>query len=226
MNTSFKSIDGRSYEIDEVGAIHQTDPKRFVYDADYASIYDTPAYQRQSDLLQAMRLGFVVGVHGHRFSTQVPVTLLDYGYGNGAFLKFAHQYGDQFKLFGLDINGVDVPGIQIVESIDQVEDHIEVITFWDCIEHIQDWSFLYKLPCTTLVVSLPFCHVRTQGIEWFNNGYIHRKPDEHVHHFDRYALKNTMFKYDWHEVAWSTHEDIVRKSKHGLPNILTMAFKR
>jgi hypothetical protein len=35
-----------------------------------------------------------------------------------------------------------------------------------------------------------------------------------------------MTSLGWKEVAKSSHEDIVRKSAHGLQNILSMAFKR
>ncbi len=219
MSTSFESH-GRQYAIDDNGAVHQTDPKRFIYDQKYVGIYDTPEYLRQSEILQAMRLGFTLAAHGY---TDSRPSLLDYGYGNGAFLKFASKH---LKfVFGHDIAGVELPGIKTFDNLNELE-FVDIITFWDCLEHIHDLSFLQDLRCETVIVSLPWCHIRKEGKAWFDQDYHHRKPDEHVHHFDRNSLLLTMAAHGWKMVAVSTHEDIVRVPKNGLPNILTAAFKR
>lgn len=209
---------GFSYETDENGVICQVHPLPFKYDAAYSGIYDTEAYCRGNETLQALRLGFVLAAYGK------PVqSLLDMGYGNGAFMRFALQ---SIKwVGGYDITGVPVPlGCYVVE--DFMKTPANVITFWDCLEHIHDISFLRWLPQQTLIVSLPYCHINTEGQEWFDTKYKHRKPNEHVRHFDERSLVRTMASYGWGAVANSGHEDIVRKSEHGLQNILTMAFKR
>jgi hypothetical protein len=205
----------RQYEIDDMGVINQTDHKPFKYNEDYAAIYDRPEYTRQSEILQAMRLGFACAAHG-----RVIQSLSDCGYGNGAFIKFAKQYIPY--VYGFDVTGVPVEGCYIVPELVKSD----VLCFHDTLEHIADLSFLKDLPHETIIISLPFCHLLTEGVAWFENKYKHFKPDEHLHHFSPLSLANLMNKYGWKEIARSTHEDVIRKSAHGLPNILSMAFKR
>lgn len=206
---------GRKYEVDRFGVINQLDPKPYVYDAQYVSTYDTEEYRRQSDILQALRLGFVQAAHGR------PVELLlDYGYGNGAFMKFAKQVIP--TVMGYDLTDVLVDGCFVMPRIMNAD----VITFWDALEHIPDLSFLRDLQAETIVISLPYCHFHTEGLEWFNNKYKHRKPDEHLHHFNEFSLANLMSFYGWEKVAVAGQEDIVRVSAHGMQNILSMSFKR
>lgn len=216
---------GRQYEIDELGVINQIDAEPFVYDAKYVSTYDTEAYRRQSDILQALRLGFVIAAHG-----KTPQKLLDWGYGNGAFMKFASQ---QIRnVYGYDVTGIQVEGCTVFDNQMITRDDYDVITFWDALEHIPDLDFLSTLWRTkTIVISLPYCHLFALGQKWFDEKYKHRKPDEHLHHFTPTSLANLMEKYGWVKVASSTHEDIVRVSTYGegiykLPNIITMAFKQ
>ena len=207
---------GYEYQIDGYGAIHQLNPQPYVYDQTYVSTYDTEDYKRQSDILQALRLGFAIGAHGRK-----PQSLLDFGYGNGAFMKFAKQHIE--TVLGYDVSGVQVQGCKIVDKLEKAD----VITFWDALEHVQDLLFVEYLPCQTVVISLPYCHFPTnKDLSWFDDEYKHRKPNEHVHHFNPVSLKLTMQRFGWSQVATSTHEDIIRKSTHGLDNILTMAFKR
>ena len=202
---------GRSYGIDQHGVIHQLDAKPYVYDAGYVATYDTEAYRRDNDKLQALRLGFIIGAHG-----SIPHSICDVGYGNGAFLKAASIIQVRY---GKDVTGVEVEGVELTDKYPPCD----VITFHDCLEHIPDLSFVKDLRCKTLIVSLPWCH-RTG--EWFDEDYKHRKPDEHLHHFNFQSLARFMDSMGWKYTAVSSHEDIVRRSTHGQSNILTMAFKR
>jgi hypothetical protein len=216
---------GTQYGTDEYGVIHQMNPQPYTYDAAYVSTYDTPEYQRQSDILQALRLGFVVGAFG-----RVPRKLLDFGAGNGAFMRFAIQ---RVKIvFGYDVAGAGVPGVfsdlhTAYTAFDGRE--FDVITFWDALEHVPDLSFVRDLPCKMVVISLPWCHYAALGQQWFDNEYYHRKPSEHLHHFNYESLEAFMKSCGWNKVADSDHEDIVRKPRYSnkhISNILTMAFKR
>ncbi len=208
---TFRTSDGVEYLKDQHG-IHQVNPKPFTYDANYCATYDTKQYREGNELLQALRLGFVIGAHGG-----VPESLADIGYGNGAFL---YRCKDVIpKLYGKDVSGVVLKFIETVWNYPKCD----VVTFWDCIEHIQDWNFLYDMPCETICISLPFCHF--DSVEWFDT-WKHRKPNEHVHHFNDKTLTEKMARYGWHPVASSKHEDIVRIGVDDKQNILTMAFKR
>lgn len=206
---------GRQYATDQFGVVNQLDHRPFIYDDKYCSTYDTEAYKRQSELLQALRLGFVTAAHGREVNT-----LLDCGYGNGAFMTFAKQHVPY--VYGVDVTGINVPNCYIMPEFVKAD----VTTFFDAFEHIPDLSFIKELHTETVVISLPWCHLLTEGVEWFETKYKHFKPDEHLHHFNEHSLAALMSHYGWQSIALSSHEDIVRKSAHGLKNILSMAFKR
>lgn len=202
---------GYQYVLDDYG-IHQINPEPFVYTPQYVKLYNKLKYRRGQEVLQSLRLGFVIGSHG-----SVPQLLCDVGFGNGAFLYRCK--GVIPTLYGKDISGVEVP-----KFVERVWNYVpcDVITFHDVLEHIHNLSFLQDLPCNTVVVTCPYCHFFSA--EWFDK-WKHRKPNEHLHHWDRNTLTQQMGKYGWKSIAVSTHEDIIRKGKDE-PNILTMAFKR
>ena len=207
---------GRQYEVDKFG-VHQVDHKPFVYDKDYAGIYDSHEYVRGSEILQAMRYGFICSAHGRPINS-----IMEVGYGNGAFIKFVKRMNHSLIINAYDVTGVHIDGIFIQDRIVNAD----VITFWDVIEHIPDLSFIKDLPHETICISLPYCHFMTEGKEWFENDYPHIKPDEHLHHFNELSLSFLMDSLGWTSTAIANHEDGIRKTKHGLWNILSMAFKR
>lgn len=205
----------RKYESDKFGVIVQKDHRPYVYDAKYSDTYNKPEYKQNAKVLQAIRLGFVIGSHG-----KVPDTIMDAGYGAGDFMLFAKQIIPY--VYGTDVTGVMVEGCYVLPEFIKAD----VLTMWDVLEHFPNLDFVRDLPYETICVSLPYCHIMTEGVEWFNAQYKHRKPDEHIRHFNEHSLRAMMDHYGWKCVAVSGHEDIVRKSTHGLQNILSMAFKR
>lgn len=208
-------INGHHYYKDAFGVIHQATPEPFTYDKAYTDIYNTPEYEANSRLLMGMRLAFVQAVHPKSFG------LLDIGCGAGQFIRFAHEAG--VSACGYDVTGEDVPGVYIMNEFIPAD----IYTFWDVFEHIHDLSFVSSLPCSTIVMSMPYCHDMGPGtVEWMTTKYKHLKVNEHVHHFNPASLEATMNHYGWFNVAEGNFEDVVRKSTHGLQNILTMAFKR
>lgn len=213
---------GVHYELDHHGVLNQLDPKPFTYDEAYVACYDGPEYRAQSDLLMALRLGFVIGVLGG-----IPTRLVDYGCGNGAFCKFAQKLVP--RVTGLDVTGRRIKGVDVISQVGSRDSvYFDVFTFWDVLEHLPSLEFLRYIPTDHLVLSLPYCHYVTKGEGWFSDKYRHRKPNEHVRHFTPYSLRSVMEELGWRQVAMSTHEDIVRKSTYGgeLPNILSAAFQR
>jgi len=228
---------GRKYGIDKFGVITQLDHRPFVYDPNYSAIYDSEQYKRGSDLLQALRAGFACASHGRPINS-----LMDVGYGNAAFINFVKKKleitsantkcgevelsRDESGLipyvYGHDITGVPLDGAYLMPEFVKAD----VYTFHDVLEHFPDCSFLKDLPTETICISLPYCHFHTEGLDWFENKYHHLKPDEHIRHFNAWSLTAFMNQYGWKVVAESGHEDIIRKGKDGLQNILSMAFKR
>lgn len=201
----FKTSDGVEYEQDAHGVIHQLNPQPFKYDPSYVSVYDTEAYKRGEETLQALRYGFVCASHG-----RPPASILDYGCGNMAFVNFANR---QTKAVGYDISCV--PG-----AVTELRP-AEVYTFWDALEHVPDLSIVKGLDCQTVVISLPW---RPEAYAF--DSWKHRKPNEHLHHFDATSLRLFMKSQGWDQLAISNHEDIIRKGVGSLPNILTMSFSR
>lgn len=222
------------YNILPNGVIEQANPQPYKYDSNYVATYDTEAYKRGNETLQAMRFGFATAAHGKPIQS-----LLDVGCANGAFCLFAQQSVKDVK--GFDVTGEPVPGVDVVSELVPAD----VYTFHDVLEHIKDCSFLNDLQCETISISLPCCHFMEllqlqkydgvgdpaeiksgSALDWFNNDYKHRKPNEHIRHFTPHSLANFMYEYGWRDIATSYHEDIIRKSTHGLSNIISMAFKR
>lgn len=205
-------IDKDQYTIDKFGVIHHENWTPYQYDENYVSVYDTEAYRRGSETLQALRLGFIIG------ACSAPQRLVDMGYGNGDFLKFASQ---RMRVYGNDVTGKPLEGIETGKDFPAAD----IYTFWDCLEHIPDLSFLRDLKTKYVAISLPYCHFHLKGLRWFTS-WKHRKPNEHLHHFDRWSLSNMMQYYGYTVISTSTHEDIVRKPADELTNILTMAFRK
>lgn len=213
--STFTTSDGAEYAELPSGAIKHLNPHPFTYDAAYSAVYDSPERVRLSDQLQALRYVFATTAHGKKIQS-----ITDVGFGNGAFMKYVRRFIP--NVMGLDITDVPVP-----EGCTRIEQYQEcdVISFHDCLEHFPDLDFVGDLPCKTLIVSLPFCHIHTRGREWFDKQYFHRKPSEHIWHFNDGSLRAELYQYGWYHVATSNHEDIVRKRDEEW-NILSMAFKR
>lgn len=208
----FDYSDGAKYEVDEQGVVHQINAKPFRYDAAYSAIYDTPEYKKKSELLQGLRMGFIIGAFG-----KIPDSLQDNGYGNGAFMEFAKYAGIE-SVFGYDVTGVEVEGCTIVDKMVAAD----VYTFHDCLEHIPNLSFIRDVACEMVVISLPWYPGDKHFEKW-----KHRKPNEHLHHFTYDSLTAFMKSMGWNIVAFGTHEDVVRQPEYGASrNILTAAFKR
>ena len=161
-----------------------------------------------------LRLGFIVGSIG-----KVPDSILDVGYGNGSFLKTCSNIIP--KCFGHDVSNVKVDQVEIVDNI--FDRHYEVITFFDSLEHFEDIYILDKLNCDYICISVPWCHNFDE--EWFMN-WKHRRPNEHLWHFDDISLKTFVEKQGFVQLNSTNVEDVIRKNNGTYPNILTSVFKK
>lgn len=237
---NIKEKDGSitEYIRDQNGVIKQLYPKRFKYDASYIAIYDQEKYTRMSDALQGIRFGYVASAF------EDPIhSLVDCGYGNGAFLKYVVKTNAVTYPYGYDISGVPVPsGAYLIEGLPMTNEGegCDIITFWDCLEHFPDLSFLANIKAKMIAISLPWCHFNHYASTnrlvadpfcklaagWFTSWH-HRKPDEHLHHFDKNSLIATMAMYGWKVKHYTNIEDAVRKPKDNhYKNILTAIFTR
>ena len=197
---------------------YQRDPQGLIHQVNFDTFPYTPDYVKQNylhDLVQSMsylRLGYLLGTLGHIRS------LLDVGYGSGAFLKVANQVIPH--TCGNDINGYPIPPeCQFVQDIHS--EFYEVITFFDSLEHFTDVYFLNRLKCKYVTVSLPWCHYFSD--KWFES-WKHRKPNEHLWHFDQNSLIKFMDHQGFDVINTCNYEDTIRKSTEPYENILSGVF--
>ena len=198
-----------NYEKDPNGVIKQINCTPFSYDYSYADNYNTLP---TNDIMSHLRLGYIVGSLG-----KMPESILDVGYGNGAFLNLAKN---STTCYGHDISQYPIPeGVSFVENI--LENYYEVISFFDVIEHFSNPYFLKDLNCKYIVCSLPHCHNFSD--EWFRS-WKHRKPNEHLWHFNEESLIKFFDVQGYSKINTSDFEDVVRKSKETYSNILSGVF--
>lgn len=203
-----------NYKQDQYGVLHQIERQPFVYNAQYIDA-GYGKLQLLTDEMAHLRLGYVIGAIG-----RVPESVLDVGYGTGDFLKACTRIVKQCS--GHDLFTDLLPaGCDFVTDI--TEQHHDVITFFDSLEHYPDIEFVKDLKCNYAVISLPWCHNFSD--KWFA-AWKHRKPDEHLHHFNADSLAAFMLANGFSLVSHSNVEDIIRSSPCLHPNILTAVFKK
>lgn len=202
-----------NYKKDSNGVISQIECKPFNYDIEYSD----SRYSHFSDRgnILNLRLGYIIGSIG-----KIPYSLMDVGYGNGDFLVRCKSVIPQ--LFGNDIPpAYPTPeGVKFVDNI--TEQEVEVITFFDVLEHFHDIEFVKNLKCKYIIISLPWCY-DGENDEWFKT-WKHRKPDEHIHHFTNLSLDAFMKSQGFKMINYCNLEDSIRIDKNLTPNILTAAF--
>lgn len=207
---------GRStYAQYDSGAVRHLNPRRFEYSAEYARQYlDLPI-----DEMARLRMRVI-----HQLGLEPGGRILDVGFGAGAFLKHAVDSGG-WQAFGFDIHGASkamLPdGAEWAEGWKAMK--WDVACFFDVLEHLPDLDWLEKFDAKTVLISLPNSPLRT-GAGFA--GWKHRKPDEHLWHFDLPALVFTMAELGWRLIYFGNPEDEIRQSQGNRANILTAAFRR
>lgn len=206
-----------NYERTKEGVIKQVTRNDFVYDEAYT-------LQKQSELggeveeerLSSLRLGLMIG------SLNSTVTsLLDVGYGSGSFLKLASKVVS--KCFGYDTP----PAFPLPTKIRSAEDvsgrYYDVVTFFNSLEHMPEIDFIKSLRCKYIIITTPWCHNFSD--DWFEK-WEHRKPDEHLWHFNDESLQRFMLRRGYVCKHYSNVEDVLRGSRVDHPNYLTSIFKK
>lgn len=202
-----------NYDKNEDGVVFQIDKNPFDYTGSYNNYYkNIESYSWHTSYL---RLGYIIGSIG-----RVPENILDIGYGTGAFLKVCET--EVNERYGHDISGWQVPdGCQFVENI--FDSKYDVITFFDSLEHMENIEIVKDLNCNYVCISLPWCHYFDD--EWFES-WKHRKPDEHLWHFDDKALQKFMTRMGYETINICNLEDVTRQNNQPYQNILTGLFKK
>lgn len=189
-----------------------------VYDTQYINErYNT--YGELGMQMAYYRLGYLLGQ-----LNKTPNSILDIGYGNGDFLRACSKIVT--NCYGNDITNYQLPdNVQFIDNI--FSRHFEVITFFDVLEHFEDLEFVSELKCDYILISLPWCHYFSD--EWFYN-WKHRRPDEHLWHFDSDALISFFDRMGFDLISISNMEDAIRVDNNALAgnyqNILSGTFKK
>lgn len=200
-----RNQDGIVYQIDK----HPIDYDKTYVENRYVTYGELPTYMAH------LRLGNIIGSLG-----RVPKSILDVGYGDGSFLKVCNNIIP--KCYGHDISSYPVPdGCE--EVFDIKENFYDIITFFDSLEHFEDIEFVKDLKCSAICISVPHCYYKDDA--WFEE-WKHRRPNEHLWHFDKNSLSNFMRRMGFVLISSSNIEDIIRKNEKEELNILTCVFKR
>lgn len=189
--------------------------KKKEYNVEYVNVrYNT--YGDLGPKMAFLRLGFLLGA----LKGVIPNSVLDIGYGNGDFLKAAANIIPE--CYGSDISNYPVPeGCKFREDI--YKDKYDVVCFFDVLEHFDDIYDIANLQTKYILISVPNCHYPSD--EWFEQ-WKHRRPDEHLWHFNTEGLINFFDEVGYDFVAESNFEDTIRKPTTEFSNILTCLFKK
>ena len=184
------------------------------YNIDYIkNSYDI--YKEGSVNMSYLRLGYLLGS-----LNKTPDTILDVGYGNGDFLKVSKNKIP--NCYGFEVNNYDIPhGVTSVNNI--YSNEYDVVCFFDVLEHFEDIYEIKNLKTKYIYISVPECHYFSD--EWFLN-WKHRRPDEHLWHFNLKSLNNFMNEIGYNILFSSNIEDCIRKPSDNNSNILTAIFKK
>jgi hypothetical protein len=202
-----------NYEKNQDGTIYQVNRTLFDYTGAYNNYYKN--IESYSWYTSYLRLGYIIGSVG-----RIPESILDVGYGTGAFLKVCEtQISNRY---GHDISGWNVPeGCKFIDNI--LEKEFDVVTFFDSLEHMDDIEFVKDLKCNYICISLPWCHYFDD--EWFET-WKHRKPDEHLWHFNEESLQNFMTRMGYETINTCNLEDVTRQNNQSYQNILSGIFRK
>ena len=203
-----------NYQINDDGVIYQVDKEPISYGEDYVK-NSYVVYEPLPTYMGYLRLGNIIGSIG-----KVPDSILDVGYGNGSFLKVCKDIVS--NCYGFDVTNYPVPeGCNLVNDL--FSESYDVITFFDSLEHFENIEFVKDLKCNYVCVSVPNCHYKDD--EWFRT-WKHRRPNEHLWHFNQESLSNFMKRMGYTLISSSNIEDTIRKNNTEDFNILTSVFKK
>ena len=204
-----------NYKQDKNGVIQQINRKPFSYDYNYSDNYNSELYKENSKVLSGARVGFSIANHNLFYGYTKVNSILDIGYGNGEFLKQCSKFIP--NCYGYDVSPykLDSP-IKLIDTMEEVlSTRFDIITFWDSLEHFENIDFIENLKCDIICISMPYCHWnRDEDDEWFKN-WKHRKPDEHLYHFNPRTLCNFMESKKYKPLIMNSNiEEIVRQNKN------------
>lgn len=174
------------------------------YDADYFAKYERYAESEMGRAITRARVDLV------RRHLNIG-TVCDVGIGCGDFVK-------AMGCFGYDINPVGEEWL--VNSgrwLDPWHNPVDALTFWDCLEHIENPAPLLANARHWVFLSIPI----VPGDGPPPKGWKHTRPDEHCLYFTRDGLIRFMAEHGFVCVEHSTAESLI-----GREDVGSFAFRR
>ena len=204
-----------NYEKLPNGVIKQIRVNKITYNYQYSNTYNS--YGEAGRNLSYLRLGVLIGAIGH-----IPTSIVDVGYGNGDFLRTCTKQIS--TVYGCDISDYPIPDMCYKIDIQEIS-QMDVVCFFDSLEHFDDISFIKDIDTNYIFISVPWCHYISD--EWFENWY-HRRENEHLYHFNDASLTRFFDESGYDRIYMSSFEDMIRynKSVHPMSNILSCIFKK
>lgn len=148
-----------------------------------------------------------------------PARLLDFGCGVGAVVGAA-------RAAGYDAYGHDLAPVSGVPAAPPDAGPWDAVTFFDVLEHLPDPAGVVQaLSPTWVMVSVPWCHYPDKP-DWFM-GWRHRRPGEHLHHWNRATLDAFFAGLGYSPLMHSSFEDQYRPHPdQPEPNVLSAIYRR
>jgi SAM-dependent methyltransferase len=187
-----------------------------VYDANYAHKYDNYPHRE----ISSIRWKFIQ----QTLSLPPGSKILDIGYGNGSFLKYAREHG--MHIFGIDLHGED---FGIPETDYKTDTAFDLVCFFDSLEHFDTFAQPLALKAKNVVVSVPDPpedFLFKSPCEW-----RHYRPGEHLHYFSRFSLDLLMHRWGLSSKRAEGHPEDALRGKltiggQAYDNIYTAIYSR
>ena len=204
-----------NYTVLPNGVIKQKTICKITYDYNYSDKYN--AYGEKGNYLSHLRLGVLTGL-----LKQYPSSIVDVGYGNGAFMKACKTIIP--SVIGCDLSNYPVPDGCIKKNLLDIG-KVDVVCFFDSLEHFEDPTIIKDLDTEYIFISVPWCHNLSD--EWFLQWY-HRRENEHLFHFNDTSLIRFFDECGYECIYTGCYEDAIRKNAavNPLQNILSGLFKK
>lgn len=178
------------------------------YDAAYFEKYERYAETDRGAAITDTRLALV-----QRYAPYL--SLVDVGIGSGQFVEARRVWAA--ATWGYDVNPAGVAWLKDRGWWrDPHADPVDVLTFWDVLEHIEDPGPLLAQACSYVFVSLPIF----DGPDHVLRSRHYRK-DEHCWYWTRGGFLAWMAEHDFECVEHATPESLL-----GREDIHTFAFRR
>lgn len=201
-----------NYRKDQFGVVHQINRENIPL-PDYGK--ERNDYGQMSHNLSYLRLGYIQGL------IQDGDSICDVGFGNGDFLRACQK--KYATCAGFDLVWDYLPEGCVKETNLLDGKYYDIVTFFDSLEHFDDIDVIDQIDCNYVVISVPNCKHPDDDF-WFSN-WKHRKPNEHLHHFNADSLISFLIGHGYMIVDVSYIEDIIRKADYP-QNILTVVAQK